>query len=109
MLVLRPHVYLIHNNLRVPFAQLFYCTNFFFLGGVLAADEADRLMDNEYYDSLQFILGHIPKQKRVGLFSATLSSKKLSDIIKFGLRNPVKISVQVSTTRSSYALRQKDH
>lgn len=53
-------------------------------------------MDTEYYDDMQFVLSKLPKQRRTGLFSATLSSAKLSELIKYGLRNPVKVSVKVS-------------
>lgn len=61
---------------------------------ILIMDEADRLMDTEYYENMQSILSKLPKQRRTGLFSATLSSQKLSELIKYGLRNPVKISVK---------------
>nr|QBK46521.1 DExD/H box RNA helicase 28 [Philasterides dicentrarchi] len=61
---------------------------------ILILDEADRLMDPEFYDDIQVILSTIPKQRRTSLFSATLTSQKLTNLIKFGLRNPVKVSLK---------------
>ncbi|EAS01115.2 DEAD-box ATP-dependent RNA helicase (macronuclear) [Tetrahymena thermophila SB210] len=61
---------------------------------ILIMDEADRLMDTEYYEDMTYALEKLPKQRRTGLFSATLSSAKLSELIKYGLRNPVKVSVK---------------
>lgn len=55
----------------------------------LIFDEADRLISNEYTDDIRHILSKLPKQRRTGLFSATLSSAKIHDLIKLGLRNPV--------------------
>ena len=57
-------------------------------------DEADRLLDLGFKDDLQKILGHLPKQRRTGLFSASVS-EALDQLIRVGLRNPVKIVVKV--------------
>lgn len=61
---------------------------------VLVLDEADRLLDLGFKDDLQKILGRLPKQRRTGLFSATVSDA-VDQIIRVGLRNPVKIAVKV--------------
>lgn len=61
---------------------------------VLVMDEADRLLDLGFKDDLQRILGHLPKQRRTGLFSASVS-EAVGEIVRVGLRNPVKISVKV--------------
>ena len=61
---------------------------------VLIMDEADRLLDLGFKDDLQKILGHLPKQRRTGLFSASVS-EALDQLIRVGLRNPVKIVVKV--------------
>ncbi|TRX94583.1 hypothetical protein FHL15_004535 [Xylaria flabelliformis] len=45
---------------------------------------------------LQGILSRLPKQRRTGLFSASVG-EAVSEIIRVGLRNPVKISVRVKT------------
>lgn len=63
---------------------------------VLVMDEADRLLDLGFKDDLQKILGRLPKQRRTGLFSASVS-EAVSEIIRVGLRNPVKIVVKVKS------------
>lgn len=60
----------------------------------MVLDEADRLLDLGFKTDLQRILGHLPKQRRTGLFSASVS-EAVGEIIRVGLRNPVKIEVKV--------------
>lgn len=61
---------------------------------MLVLDEADRLLDLGFKDDLQKILARLPKQRRTGLFSASVS-EAVDQIIRVGLRNPVKIAVKV--------------
>ncbi|PHH76882.1 hypothetical protein CDD80_1142 [Ophiocordyceps camponoti-rufipedis] len=61
---------------------------------VLILDEADRLLDLGFKQELQNILSRLPKQRRTGLFSASVG-EAVSEIIRVGLRNPVKIEVRV--------------
>ncbi|KAL8939607.1 MAG: hypothetical protein Q9211_002659 [Gyalolechia sp. 1 TL-2023] len=61
---------------------------------VLVLDEADRLLDLGFKEDLQKILGRLPKQRRTGLFSASVS-EAVDQIVRVGLRNPVKIAVKV--------------
>lgn len=61
---------------------------------ILVLDEADRLLDLGFKQDLQRILQSLPKQRRTGLFSASVS-EAVSEIIRVGLRNPVKIEVKV--------------
>ena len=61
---------------------------------VLVLDEADRLLDLGFKDDLQRILGRLPKQRRTGLFSASVS-EAVDSLVRVGLRNPVKIQVKV--------------
>jgi ATP-dependent RNA helicase DDX55/SPB4 len=63
---------------------------------VLVLDEADRLLDLGFKDDLQKILARLPKQRRTGLFSASVS-EAVGEIVRVGLRNPVKIAVKVKT------------
>ncbi|KAI1821220.1 ATP-dependent rRNA helicase SPB4 [Xylaria intraflava] len=63
---------------------------------MLVLDEADRLLDLGFKTDLQGILSRLPKQRRTGLFSASVG-EAVSEIIRVGLRNPVKISVRVKT------------
>ncbi|KAL8939662.1 MAG: hypothetical protein Q9216_003238 [Gyalolechia sp. 2 TL-2023] len=61
---------------------------------VLVLDEADRLLDLGFKEDLQKILSRLPKQRRTGLFSASVS-EAVDQIVRVGLRNPVKIAVKV--------------
>ncbi|EXJ87701.1 hypothetical protein A1O1_04626 [Capronia coronata CBS 617.96] len=61
---------------------------------VLVLDEADRLLDLGFKDDLTKILGHLPKQRRTGLFSASVT-EAVDQITRVGLRNPVKVAVKV--------------
>ncbi len=66
---------------------------------VLVLDEADRLLDLGFKDDLQKILARLPKQRRTGLFSASVS-EAVGELVRAGLRNPVKIAVRVKSTKS---------
>jgi ATP-dependent RNA helicase DDX55/SPB4 len=61
---------------------------------MLVLDEADRLLDLGFKEDLQKILSRLPKQRRTGLFSASVS-EAVDQIIRVGLRNPVKVAVKV--------------
>nr|XP_028567028.1 ATP-dependent RNA helicase DDX55 [Podarcis muralis] len=60
---------------------------------VLVLDEADRLLDMGFEASLNTILDLLPKQRRTGLFSAT-QTQEVENLVRAGLRNPVRISVK---------------
>ena len=59
-------------------------------------DEADRLLDLGFTDTLQKILSRLPKQRRTGLFSASMS-EAVDQLVRVGLRNPVRIAVKVKS------------
>ncbi|KAF2262745.1 DEAD-domain-containing protein [Lojkania enalia] len=61
---------------------------------VVVLDEADRLLDLGFKEDLQKILSRLPKQRRTGLFSASVS-EAVDQLVRVGLRNPVRISVKV--------------
>lgn len=63
---------------------------------MLVLDEADRLLDLGFKDELQKILRCLPKQRRTGLFSASVS-EAVDQIVRVGLRNPVKVMVKVKS------------
>lgn len=63
---------------------------------MLVLDEADRLLDLGFKDDLTKIIARLPKQRRTGLFSASVS-EAVDQIIRVGLRNPVKIAVKVKS------------
>jgi ATP-dependent RNA helicase DDX55/SPB4 len=67
---------------------------------VLVLDEADRLLDLGFAGTVQRILRALPKQRRTGLFSATMTdADALSELVRVGLRNPARIVVKVQTKR----------
>ncbi|KAJ1941177.1 ATP-dependent rRNA helicase spb4, partial [Linderina pennispora] len=61
---------------------------------LLVMDEADRLLDMGFEASLTAIFSVLPRQRRTGLFSATMS-EALSELVRTGLRNPVRVQVKV--------------
>ena len=63
---------------------------------MLVMDEADRLLDLGFKDDLTKILRLLPKQRRTGLFSASVS-EAVDQLIRVGLRNPVRIAVKVKS------------
>lgn len=60
---------------------------------IAVLDEADRLLDSSFEAEVLSILRQLPKQRRTGLFSATLSASG-DRIFKTGMSNPVKVAVQ---------------
>ncbi|XP_057347180.1 ATP-dependent RNA helicase DDX55 isoform X4 [Manis pentadactyla] len=67
---------------------------------VLVLDEADRLLDMGFEASINTILEFLPKQRRTGLFSAT-QTQEVENLVRAGLRNPVRISVKEKGAASS--------
>ncbi|KAK9466958.1 P-loop containing nucleoside triphosphate hydrolase protein [Lipomyces arxii] len=63
---------------------------------VLVLDEADRLLELGFDKTLNGILMALPKQRRTGLFSATVTDA-VGELIRAGLRNPVKVIVKVGS------------
>eukprot|EP00908_Phaeocystis_cordata_P022001 Transcript_4409.p1 GENE.Transcript_4409~~Transcript_4409.p1 ORF type:complete len:659 (+),score=328.87 Transcript_4409:66-2042(+) len=61
---------------------------------LLVLDEADRLLDMGFEQTLNAILQRLPKQRRTGLFSAT-QTRQLLQLCRAGLRNPVRVEVKV--------------
>ncbi|KAL9094085.1 MAG: hypothetical protein Q9165_003500 [Trypethelium subeluteriae] len=68
---------------------------------MLIMDEADRLLDLGFKDDIQKILQRVPKQRRTGLFSASVS-EAVDQLIRVGLRNPVRISVKVKSATGAH-------
>ena len=63
---------------------------------LLVLDEADRLLDLGFKVDLQNILMRLPKQRRTGLFSASVS-EAVDQLVRVGLRNPVRVTVKVKS------------
>ena len=60
---------------------------------VLILDEADHLLELGFEQSINTIFSYLPKQRRTGLFSATLT-QDVQGLIRAGMRNPVTITVK---------------
>lgn len=61
-----------------------------------------RLLDLGFSNTLTRILTHLPKQRRTGLFSATMTdADAMSELVRVGLRNPARIVVKVQTKKTS--------
>ncbi|KUI53163.1 ATP-dependent rRNA helicase spb-4 [Cytospora mali] len=73
---------------------------------VLVLDEADRLLDLGFKDQLNSILGYLPKQRRTGLFSASMS-EAVSELIRAGLRNPQRIAVTVKNLKDGGIIEER--
>lgn len=65
---------------------------------LLILDEADRLLDVNFSKEMDYILSSLPKQKRTGLFSATIS-KAYETLHRTGIRNPIKIKVNAKNNK----------
>lgn len=61
---------------------------------LLVLDEADRLLDPNFEPDLQKILELVPKERRTGLFSASVS-EAVNELVRVGMRYPFKISAKV--------------
>lgn len=61
---------------------------------LLVLDEADRLLDPNFHNDLQNILDIVPKERRTGLYSASVS-EAVDSFVRMGLRHPFKISAKV--------------
>ena len=72
---------------------------------LLVLDEADRLLDPNFQPDLQKILELVPKERRTGLFSASVS-EAVNELVRVGMRYPFKISAKVRS--KSGALDKKD-
>ncbi|GMK56613.1 hypothetical protein CspeluHIS016_0304530 [Cutaneotrichosporon spelunceum] len=67
---------------------------------VLVLDEADRLLSApDHRRDVERIMRHLPKQRRTHLFSATMTDA-VEDIVGVGLRNPVRIVVNLKDKRT---------
>ena len=61
---------------------------------LLVLDEVDRLLDPNFQPDIQRILELVPKERRTGLFSASVS-EAVNELMRVGMRYPFKISAKV--------------
>ena len=67
---------------------------------ILILDEADKMLDMGFEMAVSNIIAKLPKQRRTGLFSATVTSN-VENIIKAGMRNPEFINIIINQNKSS--------
>ncbi|KAK6456816.1 ATP-dependent rRNA helicase SPB4 [Scheffersomyces xylosifermentans] len=65
-------------------------------------DEADKLLDFSFEKDVVNILKRLPKQRRTGLFSATISAAG-NTIFRTGMNNPVKVAVKSKSSNGNSA------
>lgn len=68
---------------------------------ILIFDEADQLLSLGFERNLSSILNYLPKQRRTSLFSATQTTD-VEELIKSGLRNPIRVNVNQLNQRQNY-------
>lgn len=61
---------------------------------MLIMDEADKILEDGHETQISHILSMLPRQRRTGLFSATMTSQ-VKNLIKLGMRNPHFIEVRI--------------
>jgi ATP-dependent RNA helicase DDX55/SPB4 len=67
----------------------------------LFTEDVESLLDLGFQAALTRIITHIPKQRRTGLFSATMTdADALSELVRVGLRNPARIVVKVQSKKA---------
>lgn len=72
---------------------------------MLIIDEADRILDMGFEDSINQIVDFLPKDRQCLLFSATLTNS-VKDLARLSLKDPVQISVDKNITTPE-TLKQK--
>uniref|UniRef100_A0A6G1S5L0 ATP-dependent RNA helicase n=1 Tax=Aceria tosichella TaxID=561515 RepID=A0A6G1S5L0_9ACAR len=74
---------------------------------MLIIDEADRILDMGFRDSLNSIIEFLPKERQCLLFSAT-QTKSVKDLIRLSMKDPVHINTDSeATSNTPDTLKQK--
>lgn len=74
---------------------------------ILIVDEADRILDMNFEESMNIILDFLPKDRQCLLFSAT-QTKSVKDLARVSLKEPVKVDVAAgSDSNTPDQLKQK--
>ena len=77
------------------------------LGGIecLVLDEADEMLNLGFLEDVEFVLEHIPTQRQIALFSATMP-EPIQKIADRYLRSPAKIKIKKKTATAD-SIRQR--
>jgi ATP-dependent RNA helicase DeaD len=66
----------------------------------LVLDEADEMLRMGFIDDVEWILEHVPEQRQIALFSATMPTA-IRRIAQKYLREPVEVTIKTKTTTAS--------
>lgn len=75
---------------------------------MLVLDEADRVMDMGFQDTVDAIMKHLPRQRQTLLFSAT-QTKKVSDLARLSLKDPEYVSVHEAASSATPITLQQNY
>ena len=75
---------------------------------MLVLDEADRIMDMGFKNTVDAIVEHLPIQRQTLLFSAT-QTKKVSDLARLSLRNPEYVAVHQAASSATPSTLQQNY
>ena len=75
---------------------------------MLVLDEADRIMDMGFKDTVDAIIEHLPKQRQTLMFSAT-QTKRVSDLARLSLREPEFVAVHEAADSATPATLQQNY
>lgn len=75
---------------------------------ILVLDEADRIMDMGFQDTVDAIVEHLPKQRQTLLFSAT-QTRKVSDLARLSLKDPEYVSVHEAAASATPSTLQQHY
>jgi ATP-dependent RNA helicase DDX10/DBP4 len=75
---------------------------------MLVLDEADRIMDMGFKETVDAIVEHLPKERQTLLFSAT-QTKRVSDLARLSLKDPEFVSVHEGADSATPATLQQNY
>jgi ATP-dependent RNA helicase DDX10/DBP4 len=75
---------------------------------MLVLDEADRILDMGFQQTVDAIVDHLPKTRQTLLFSAT-QTKKVSDLARLSLQDPEYVAVHEAATSATPSTLQQHY
>jgi ATP-dependent RNA helicase DDX10/DBP4 len=75
---------------------------------MLVLDEADRIMDMGFQQTVDAIVEHLPKERQTLLFSAT-QTKKVSDLARLSLQDPEYVAVHEAAASATPSTLQQHY